>query len=142
MPFNPGGGALSGASDVALINLAGGDALTFTLPDQKWENVPSAVISSSIQSSSYTLVRADAGTVVETNSAASITLTVPNNTSVAYPVGTFIEVMQVGTGTVSVAGAAGVTIHSPASQTTRTQWSSIGLRKRFTNTWILSGDLA
>lgn len=141
MSFDAGGGGIANANDVALNNPSGNDALVYNYTLGKWQNKPSISVSSSVQASSYTLVLADAGTVIEMNSSSAITLTIPSNASVAFPVGTVIEVMQVGSGTVNIVAAGGVTIKSPASLTTRTQWSSIGLRKRFTDTWILSGDL-
>src|SRR5689334_11950484 len=49
----------------------------------------------------YTLVLGDAGKVVEMNNAASNTLTVPPNSSVAFPVNTVIEVFQLGAGATS-----------------------------------------
>lgn len=90
---------------------------------------------------SYTLGLADAGSVIETTSASAVTVTIPTNATVALPVGSVIEVMQAGTGQVTFTAASGVTLRTPASQTTRTQWSTVGLRKRFVDTWVLSGDL-
>jgi hypothetical protein len=91
----------------------------------------------------YTLVLADAGTAVEFTSASAITLTVPPNSSVAFPVGTVIELLQYGTGTLTVAAAGGVAIRSANNLlSARTQYSTLSLRKRATNEWVLAGDLA
>lgn len=89
----------------------------------------------------YTLALSDADKLVELNSISSITLTVPTNASVAFPVGTTISVLQSGPGQVTVSPDSGVTINSTPSLLLRTQWSSASLVKRSTDTWLLSGDL-
>lgn len=89
----------------------------------------------------YTLVLGDANTVVELDNASAITLTVPTNASVAFPVGTPVYLMQYGAGQVTVAAAGGVTIKTAASLTTRAQNSFLGLVKLGTNTWVLYGDM-
>lgn len=93
------------------------------------------------QVASYTLVLADAGECVELNVAGSNTLTVPLNATVAYPIGTVIEVCQYGAGQTTITATGGVTIHTAQSLTTRAQYSTVCLRKRATDEWILSGDL-
>jgi|SRR3972149_1744 len=87
----------------------------------------------------YTLVIGDAGKVVEMNNAAAITLTVPTNASVAFAVGTVMEIWQQGAGQVTLAGA-GITFRAPGGQKTRVQYSTISLRKQATDTWVVSGD--
>ena len=91
----------------------------------------------------YTLVLADAGKTIDLNNASSITLTVPLNSSVAYPVGTRIDLVQSGAGQVTVAATGGVTINSKAGNLKLTgQWSAATLIQRAANTWVLVGDLA
>ena len=94
------------------------------------------------QTASYTLVLADGGKAVEVTSASATNVTVPPNSSVAFPVGTVIEVTQVGAGKVNIVQGAGVTINNAGSLGTRAQWSSLVLRKRATDTWLLTGDMA
>jgi len=92
---------------------------------------------------SYTLAIGDAGEVVELNNASSITLTVPPNSSVAFGVGTVIELWQQGAGQVTVSPGSGVTIRSPSSKTKlAAQYASATLRKRATDEWALEGNLA
>jgi len=62
---------------------------------------------------SYTLVAADLGKVIQTTSASAVTITVPPNSSVAFAVGTVVEVVRMGTGSVTVAAGGGVTIPTP-----------------------------
>jgi hypothetical protein len=90
----------------------------------------------------YTTVLADAGKLVELNNASAITLTVPTNASVAYAVGTQINLLQTGAGQVTVAGTSGVTVNATPGLKLRAQWSSATLIKRATDTWVLVGDLS
>lgn len=93
----------------------------------------------------YTLVLADAGKVVELNNASAVALQVPTNASVAFPVGTTIELWQQGAGqvTVSAVTPGTTTIRSPSSMTAlAVQYASATLRKRATDEWCLEGDLA
>ena len=89
----------------------------------------------------YTLALADFGHIIETTSSSAVTVTVPPNASVAFPAGTVVEVCQLGAGQVTVAQGAGVTIRSPASLVLRAQFSTVSLRKRATDEWVLAGDV-
>jgi hypothetical protein len=80
--------------------------------------------------------------MIEMNSGSATTLTVPPNSSVAYPVGTSIDVLRVGAGAVTVAAGAGVTLNYTPGNKLRAQWSSATLVKRATDTWVLLGDLS
>jgi hypothetical protein len=88
----------------------------------------------------YTLVIDDAHKTVECSNANPVTVTVPPNSSVAFPVGTEIRVAQVGTGVVTIAQGAGVTINKPSTFVLRVQWSQVLLRKRGSDLWVLAGD--
>jgi hypothetical protein len=85
----------------------------------------------------YTLVLTDAGKVVEMNNASSNTVTVPQNSSVAFPVGTVITVRQVGAGATSVAQGTGTTLRPSSPQSVPGQWTSRMLHKRATNEWVV-----
>lgn len=93
------------------------------------------------QATSRTLTLSDLGRTIECTSATAMALTVPPNASVAFPVGTVIEILQYGAGQVTITPGVGVTIDTPASLTTRTQFSTVALRKRATNEWVALGDL-
>lgn len=90
----------------------------------------------------YTLVLADAGKIVDLNNASAITFTVPPNSSVAFPVGTRIDIIQTGAGQVTVAAGVGVTINSKGAALKITgQWSAATLIQRSANLWVLVGDI-
>lgn len=95
------------------------------------------------QVASYVLVLGDRGRLVEMGSGSPLTLTVPANASVAFPIGTNITVLQTGAGQVTIAPVSiDVTINGTPGLKLRTQWSSATLIKRGTDTWIAIGDLA
>ena len=90
---------------------------------------------------SYTLVLADAGKLVTLNNAAAITLTIPTNASVAFPIGTRVDLLQYGAGQVTVGGA-GITIRSSGAKLKLTgQYSGATLWKKAANEWVLVGDI-
>lgn len=89
----------------------------------------------------HTLTLSDAGTSQEMTSSSSSTLTVPPNSSVAFPVGTVVNVEQHGAGQVTIAAGSGVTIRSRNGLKLAGQYAVATLRKVATNTWIAAGDL-
>ena len=113
---------------------ANADAVTKTYVDAVVRNP---------QTASYTLVLADAGALVEMNVASANNLTVPPNSSVAFPIGTTIDVVQYGAGQTTIVAGAGVTIRSSGSKLKITgQYSSASLYKKGTDEWILVGDIS
>jgi len=96
------------------------------------------------QTASYTLVLTDKDKIIEmsTTSPTANTLTVPLNSSVAFPIGSEIVVFQTGTGQTTIAGASGVTVNATPGLKLRAQWSAVTLIKRGTDTWIAIGDLS
>ena len=93
------------------------------------------------QTASYTLVLTDRNKLVEISNASANNLTVPLNSSVAYPVGSQITILQTGAGQTTIVATVGVTINATPGLKLRTQWSSATLVKRATDTWVAIGDL-
>jgi hypothetical protein len=93
------------------------------------------------QAASYTLVLADKDKLVEISNGSANTLTVPLNSSVAFPIGTQITILQTGTGATTLTATGGVTINATPGLILRAQWSSATLIKRAENTWVALGDL-
>ena len=97
----------------------------------------------------YTFVLADADNKLVTASNASAqTYSIPTNASVAFPIGTQLNIIQIGAGqvTISAATPATTTIVSTgataASPKCRAQYSAITLVKRDTDSWYAIGDIA
>jgi hypothetical protein len=96
----------------------------------------------SAQTASYTLVIGDAGKTVTMTNASANNLTVPPNSSVAFPVNTRIDIIQYGAGQTTIVAGAGVTIYSSGSKLKLTgQYSGASLWKKSSDTWVLVGDI-
>jgi hypothetical protein len=104
---------------------------------------PSTALSTNGQTgTTYTLALTDANnTMVELSNASGIALTVPANSTAAFPVGSQIHIMQTGAGQVTVGVAGGVTLNGTPGLKLRTQWSVASLVKRGTDTWVIFGDV-
>jgi hypothetical protein len=88
----------------------------------------------------YTLVLADAGRLVTMDASTAKTITVPANADVAFELRQHIDLARLGTGAVTIAGAAGVTVNSSLGLKLRDRYSTATLIKVATNSWLLSGD--
>jgi hypothetical protein len=102
--------------------------------------IPQLIVTNA-QTASYTLVLADQTKLVEMNVASANNLTVPLNSSVAFPVGAQVTILQTGAGQTTLVATGGVTVNATPGLKLRTQWSSATLIKRATNTWVAIGDL-
>lgn len=88
----------------------------------------------------YTFVAGDAGKLVTFGSSSATTVTVPQNSSVAFAVGTKIDCVQVGAGKVTFSSSA--TINSKSgNKSINGQYVAVTLLKTDTDTWLLIGDL-
>jgi len=95
---------------------------------------------------SYTTVLADNGKLTTLTNASAIAVTIPPNSSVAYPVGAQINMAQLGAGQVTVSGGAGVTVVSTgataASPKARAQYSTLTAVQTATDNWLVMGDIS
>jgi hypothetical protein len=101
-----------------------------------------ADVSTNAQTASYGLVLADKNKVVEMNVATGNTLTVPLNSTQAFPIGSQINILQTGAGQTTITPTGGVTINATPGLKMRAQWSYATLIKRATDTWVLVGDIS
>lgn len=100
-------------------------------------------LSINTQTASYQLVAGDANKIVEMNVGSGNTLTIPANATVGFAIGTLIDIVQIGAGQTSIAGAVGVTVNSAGSKTKlTTQFSGASIYKGGTDTWTLLGDIS
>ena len=85
------------------------------------------------QTGSYTTVLTDAGKVITMSNASANTVTIPANSSVAYVIGTRINILNLGAGACTPTAAAGVTINGTITALATN--SSAAVIKTATNTW-------
>lgn len=89
---------------------------------------------------SYTLVATDRGKLLEFSNSGSITLTIPTNAAVTFEIGDRVDVLLVSTGSLSIAGAPGVTVSAEGNITTiSSQWTRVTLIKRTSDDWVITG---
>lgn len=88
----------------------------------------------------YAPVLSDEGKLVTLSNAGAITVTMPQDSTTAFPVGATIDFVVIGAGMATFSAGSGATVN-PTS-VTRAQWSAVTAIKRAANTWLIVGDLA
>lgn len=127
-------------ADLAVANLTA-DGIVFSDGTQTKQGVPS-ITDIAEQTTSYTLSNTgERDTIVEMNSASAVTVTIPADSSVNFPIGTTLDIIQTGAGQVTIAGDTGVTVNATPGLKLRTQWSACTLLKRGSDLWMAYGDL-
>ena len=95
----------------------------------------------------YTTVLNDNGQVITMNNASANTLSIPTNASVAYPVGTQINVLQIGAGQTTIqavtSGTTSIlsTAATAAAPKIRARYGMATCIKAATDTWYVVGDI-
>lgn len=92
-----------------------------------------AMVQNAQTGTTYTLALTDFTKLVTLNNASPVSVTLPLESTVAWETGTQLRLLNIGAGTVTVAGAVGVTING--SPLTLTQGKGANLIKTGTNTW-------
>jgi hypothetical protein len=90
---------------------------------------------------SYTLVASDAGKFVTLSNATPCGIVVPPNSSVPFPIGTFIEGAQMGAGQLILGQGSGVIINSTPGLKVIAQYGTFALVKTGTDVWLAFGRL-
>jgi hypothetical protein len=97
-----------------------------------------------IVSVNTTLSLSHSGVFLAAYSSNNITITVPSNSAVPFPVGTELEIVRWGTGTVAIGKSAGVTLRavgSPASIAIAEVYAVVVLKKVLTDEWLVTGAI-
>lgn len=132
---------LNDAIDVSDSVPAQGDFLQFT--DGLWRPAFTdlGIELNNVSSTSYTLIPSDSGKMVTLNNSSPISLVVPEDSSGTFAVGTSIVLAQLGSGTVTVNAASGVTL---TSFNNNVDLAGVGatapIVKIDTNSWLLFGN--
>lgn len=90
----------------------------------------------------YTLQLSDSGKMVSCTNAAAITVTIPTNAAVAFPIGTIISFFQGGAGQITLSGAVPPTLKSADNAyTTVKLYSGCCIIKLESDVWGVFGDV-
>jgi len=89
----------------------------------------------------YTLVLADGAGYIRCSNGSAITVTIPTNAAVAFPIGTQITIIQIGAGQVTLAGAAPPVLNTGETLLLRAQWSICTITKVAADVWDVAGDM-
>ena len=88
----------------------------------------------------YTFGSADQGKILEFNG--TFTVTVPPESTYNYATGSVLNLLNIGSGTITIAGGTAVTVNGNPGLKLSTQWSGASIVKRSSNTWVAVGDLS
>lgn len=109
--------------------------------DTQVQPLASSTVDTISVTTSRALALTDVASKLRVSSGSTVTLTVPANATVAFPVGSVIEVFRLGSGAVAFSAAGGVTVNAMALNIAA-QYAGAVLHKVATNEWDLVGNLA
>jgi hypothetical protein len=102
-----------------------------------------AMIAINAQVASYTAVLTDDGKLVTMSNASANNFTVPPNSSVAFGIGTQINIAQLSSGQTTIVAGAGVTINSAGTKLKlKEQYAVATVVKTGTDEWFAVGNLS
>jgi len=131
-----------GSLDDLAVNNVEVAGVVFTDGTQTKVGVPS-ITPIAEKTAAYTLTSTDEkDTIIEVNSGSAVTLTIPEDATVNFPVGSTLDIIQTGAGQVTIAGTGSAVVNGTPGTKLRTQWSSVTLLKRAANSWLVFGDTA
>jgi hypothetical protein len=143
------GGTITSTGTIAIDTATTADLTTAQTLTNKTLTDPKINLALNAQTgTTYTFVLTDNGRLVTASNASAQTYSIPTNASVAYPIGTQINIIQIGAGQVTInAVTSGTTTISSTGATAtapklRAQFSSATCIKANTDLWYVVGDIA
>jgi hypothetical protein len=143
------GGGTSGAVTLSINTAITADLTTAQTLTNKTLTAPVINLALNAQTgTTYTFVLADNGKLVTASNASAQTYSIPTNATTAFPIGTQINLIQIGAGqvTVSAATPGTTTISSNAASSAapkcRNQFAALTCIKVATDAWYVIGDIA
>jgi len=101
------------------------------------------MIAINAQTATYTAVLADDGKLCTMSNASANNFTVPPNSSVAFGIGTQLNIAQLGAGQTTIVAGAGVTLNSAGTKLKlNAQYAVATCVKTDTDTWFVVGNLS
>jgi hypothetical protein len=130
-------------NEISVIATPSLSGVAFTDGTQTKEGTPSRtpIIQ---KTAAYTLsALTERDSLIEVSSATGVTISIPVDATLNYPIGTSIDILQTGAGQVTIAAVTPgtTTVNATPGLKLRTTWSSATLFKRAANTWVVYGDL-
>ena len=93
-------------------------------------------------STNYTVALTDQNKFLNMVGGQAITITLPSNATVAFPISAEIDFFQANTGQITFVAGAGATVLGTPGLKTRAQYSAVTAKKIYSDTWALLGDLS
>jgi hypothetical protein len=142
------GGGTSGTVTVSIDTSVTADLSTAQTLTNKTLTDPKINLAFDAETASYTAVLANNGQMVTMNNASANTFSIPTNASVAFPIGTQLNVLQIGAGqtTIQAVTSGTTTLQSTgataAAPKLRARYSSATCIKAGTDLWYVIGDIS
>lgn len=143
------GGGTSGTVTVSIDTSVTADLSTAQTLTNKTLTAPVINLALNAQTeTTYTFALSDNSKLVTASNASAQTYSIPTNGTTAFPIGTQINIIQIGAGQVTIqAASSGTTTVSSTGATAtapklRAQYSAATLIKASTDLWYVTGDIA
>lgn len=142
----------------------GAEAWVFLVPQEGWEvwitdearsvrftggawvevPRPGIVTIRTLSGTTHVLELIDTGSILETTGASPVTVTIPAEASVAFEIGTLINITQVGSGGATITAGSGVSLNGVVAGSVALDgpWSGAALTKRGADAWVIQGALS
>jgi hypothetical protein len=134
-PSSPSTGAIWTDSDINVLYQYNGSAWVSPMGVE--------IFNPTFSLNDYTMVLSDQSKFLQlSNGSTAGTITIPTNASIGFAVGTQIQIVQTGTGQITITPKSGVTVNGTPGLKLRSQWSSATLIKVAIDSWIAIGDLS
>jgi hypothetical protein len=92
------------------------------------------IVNENVKTANHTAQIADLGKVIAMNNTSAATVTIPNDSTTNFPIGSIVRICKIGSGGVTLAAAGGVTLSKVG---TFGDFEELYIRKRAANTWIV-----
>lgn len=136
-PLHAHEGEFDGVTETTTVTIdENGTSVTVSITDSADQR-----IGINTQTDDYTLALSDAYNLVEMDKATANNLTIPNNTDVALPIGSYTFFLQKGVGQTTIVAGSGVTLRYTTGLKVNAQYGKGTILKIGTNEFHISGDL-
>lgn len=142
------GGGTTGSVTVSINTAVTADLTTAQTLTNKTLTDPKINLAIDPETASYTAILANNGQLVTMNVGSANTFSIPTDASVDFPIGTQINVLQIGTGQTTIQAvtsgtttivSTGATANAPRL---RVRYSSATCIKLAANSWVVMGDIS